>query len=87
MKHVIHLSTQDQLIVDEYIAYMSAWTNDQLIKHYQKQYKLGLVGVRRQVLNLIAWSTVFAQRFGFSPVTTTEGTIVDLEPLNLFVTK
>lgn len=81
MKHVIDPSPEDQKIIDEYLDTMSTWSPDELVKRYQREYKLGMVGVRRQVLFMIALSHAFDRAFGYSPITLEDGMIVGIGPL------
>lgn len=39
----------------------------ELVAYYNKQRKLGIVGVRRQTLHMIALHEVLQERFGYSP--------------------
>ena len=44
------------------------WTDKQLAEKYFGQAKLGITGVRRQLLYLIALRNIMQERFGRSPI-------------------
>lgn len=53
----------------------------ELIAWYNKQQKLGMVGVHRQVLRCIALHEVLQERFGYSPFVVEGGLVVGFGPL------
>ena len=59
---------KDQKIIADYVENLSAKSKQELVAIYNKQEKLGIVGVRQQTLYLVALGKVFKQVFGDSPV-------------------
>lgn len=68
MKHVQVPDPHEEALVRGYVDQLSAYSNGELIEAYNKQAHLGMVGVRRQVLYIMALHRVFLNRFGRSPV-------------------
>jgi len=65
---ILNMSLDDQLMIkkDEYGFKKS--TDKQLAERYFGQAKLGITGVRRQLLYLIALRNIMKERFGKSPI-------------------
>lgn len=61
-------SHQDKAIIDEYKDSFSKKTDKELAEIYFKQQKVGITGVRRQLIYLIALREVLLKRFGESPI-------------------
>ena len=58
----------DKEIILDYIQYFRKMTDSELLEESEKKKKLGIVGVHRQALNLIAFNIVMKERFGDSPL-------------------
>ena len=67
MEHVVIPNQEDKQRVQEAIASYANYDNESLVAFYNKQVKLGLVGVKAQTIHVIACGIVCKTRFGFNP--------------------
>ncbi len=69
LKGVIpNLDSEDSAVIDDYKNRFSAKTDKELAEAYFKQQKIGITGVRMQMLYLIALRETLIGRFGDSPI-------------------
>ena len=66
-------------IIENYIEYFRKMDNDQLLKESENKKKLGIVGVHRQALNLIAFNIVMKERFNDSPLTIVNNCLIQFK--------
>ena len=59
-------------------SYLIAISNEELISSYKREAKMGIVGVRAQMLHIIALHQVFLKRFKKSPIKIEENTFISL---------
>jgi hypothetical protein len=67
MDAILNPDQSDEMIIAMAKIDYEEKTNADLIEYYNRQQKLGMVGVRRQVLHMVALHEVFQERFGHSP--------------------
>ena len=58
----------DREILNEEIENLSTFSNEKLVELYNAQSRLGIVGVRRQAIYLLALGVVLKQRMGEGPI-------------------
>ena len=58
---------EDNEIIKAYIERFNQYTNQELVDAYNRESKMGIVGVRRQALFLLALNHAFLNRFKNSP--------------------
>ena len=74
----------DREAVGKLLQSFNANSTVELVDYYNKQQKLGMVGVHAQAQAIVALNIAFNQRFGKSPIKITENIIVELtEPIQL----
>lgn len=59
-------------------SYLIAISNEELISSYNREAKMGIVGVRAQMLHIIALHQVFIKRFKKSPIKIEENTFISM---------
>ena len=65
---ILNMSEDDQQMIRKDEHDFKRWTDKQLAEKYFGQAKLGITGVRRQILYLIALRNIMQERFGRSPI-------------------
>ena len=65
---ILNMSEDDQQMIRKDEHDFKRWTDKQLAEKYFGQAKLGITGVRRQLLYLIALRNIMQERFGRSPI-------------------
>ena len=65
---ILNMSEDDQQMIRKDEQGFKRWTDKQLAEKYFGQAKLGITGVRRQLLYLIALRNIMQERFGKSPI-------------------
>ena len=65
---ILNMSEDDQQMIRKDEHGFKRWTDKQLAEKYFGQAKLGITGVRRQILYLIALRNIMKKRFGRSPI-------------------
>ena len=65
---ILNMSEDDQQMIRKDEHGFKRWTDKQLAEKYFGQAKLGITGVRRQLLYLIALRNIMQERFGRSPI-------------------
>ena len=65
---ILNMSEDDQQMIRKDEHGFKRWTDKQLAEKYFGQAKLGITGVRRQLLYLIALRNTMKDRFGKSPI-------------------
>ena len=65
---ILNMSEDDQQMIRKDEHGFKRWTDKQLAEKYFGQAKLGITGVRRQILYLIALRNIMQERFGRSPI-------------------
>lgn len=65
---ILNMSEDDQQMIRKDEQGFKRWTDKQLAEKYFGQAKLGITGVRRQLLYLIALRNIMQERFGRSPI-------------------
>ena len=65
---ILNMSDDDKKIIRKDEHGFKRWTDKQLAEKYFGQAKLGITGVRRQLLYLIALRNIMQERFGRSPI-------------------
>jgi hypothetical protein len=68
MKYVYTKHQGDKEIIEEAFQRFSQWEPSELVDYYNRQLKIGIVGVRQQMLTLIALDKVFHEKFYDSPI-------------------
>ena len=58
----------DREILNEEIENLSTFSNEKLVELYNAQSRLGIVGVRRQAIYLLALGVVLKKRMGEGPI-------------------
>jgi len=81
MKYIIDNKEGDKEIIDGYVNELSQKNRQELVDCYNREVKIGIVGVRRQSLYLCALRIVFGQVFGDSPIGLENGVVLDLKGL------
>lgn len=77
--HIYISRIGDREIIDNYIEYFRKMDNAQLLTESEHKKKLGIVGVHRQALNLIAFNIVMKERFNDSPVTIQDNGLIQFK--------
>ena len=65
---ILNMSEDDQVMIKKDEHGFKKWTDKQLAEKYFSQAKMGITGVRRQMLHLIALRNIMQERFGRSPI-------------------
>ena len=65
---ILNMSEDDQQMIRKDEQGFKRWTDKQLAEKYFGQAKLGITGIRRQMLYLIALRNIMQERFGRSPI-------------------
>ena len=65
---ILNMSEDDQQMIRKDEHGFKRWTDKQLAEKYFGQARLGITGVRRQMLYLIALRNTMKDRFGKSPI-------------------
>ena len=65
---ILNMSEDDQQMIRKDEHGLKRWTDKQLAEKYFGQARLGITGVRRQMLYLIALRNTMKNRFGKSPI-------------------
>ena len=65
---VLNISNEDYMIIRKNEKAFRECSDADLAKKYFKQMRMGIVGVRKQILYLIALRNVMKERFGRSPI-------------------
>ena len=68
LKGILIPNKDDERVIKEYIARFRKKTDQELARAYFKQKRIGIVGIRRQMLYLIGLRVVLKERFGESPI-------------------
>ena len=68
LKGILIPNNDDDRVIKEYISRFRKKTDQELARAYFKQKRIGIVGVRRQMLYLIGLRAVLKERFGHSPI-------------------
>jgi hypothetical protein len=63
-----NLNPVDRNVIDDYKNGFSTKTDKELAEAYFKQQKMGITGVRTQMLYLIALREILIERFGDNPI-------------------
>jgi hypothetical protein len=79
MKYIFDNREGDKEIIDGYVNELSQKNRQELVDCYNREVKIGIVGVRRQSLYLCALRIVFGQVFGDSPIGLENGVVLDLK--------
>ena len=75
MKHIIILWEGDREIILNYYEKFKGYTDDELVEAFYREKRVGIVGVRRQGLYLVALRKAMLDRFGESGITLEENVI------------
>lgn len=78
MKYLLTPKAGDKEIIQDEIDSLSLSTKDELVKRYNRQVEIGIVGVRGQALVIFALAKVFIQVFGKSPITLEQNMVLGL---------
>ena len=78
MKYVVVSRKGDQKQIENYLKSFRGYSNAELVEAYNKQAKLGIVGVHAQALYLMALNQELKFRFGKSPIILDENQILSL---------
>ncbi len=65
---LIHIRDEEQEAVNGFIASLTKSSDQELAEIYFRQQKVGITGVRMQLLYLYALRKVLIERFGNSPI-------------------
>lgn len=79
MEYLLYPMPGDHEIIIENIAFLTTQTNEYLVDRYNKQVEIGIVGVRRQSLFLLALGKLMMARFNYSPIYLEQGYILGLK--------
>ncbi len=79
MEYIFIAREGDKAAVVEYKERFDKKTSQELIDDYNKQAKLGIVGVHQQALCLIGMAYSFKKRFADSPIYLTDGTVLGMK--------
>lgn len=78
VKYVLNLHENDREHTQAYQEQFRLKTREELIELYNKQLKIGIVGVRMQSLYLYALRQVMIDEFGISPIDLEKGMVISL---------
>lgn len=78
LEYILIPNEEDKQIILEYTDNLRTKTDEELTDSYNQQQKLGMVGVRRQALYLVALRYVMKERFGSSPIYVRDKFVVGL---------
>ena len=79
MKYVVVSQGRDQEEIENYQVSFRKYSNEALIEAYNKQARLGIVGVHQQAWYLLALRQVLIERFGESHVELEDGCVISLK--------
>lgn len=68
MKAILFFQEGDRDVINDYIARFETYSDEKLVSAYNREARMGIVGVRQQTLYLYALREVMRARFKSSPI-------------------
>ena len=78
MKYVFISREGDQETFRTFYKNLEAFPNEILLEQYNREVKIGIVGVHAQALKLLALRKIFLERFGESPIIFEDNMVISL---------